>query len=69
MVVNLCEKLINARQCIEETILRFNPDISDEELLKLREEIYYDVWKKTHSPYGYSTYAREYYLYSRKKHM
>lgn len=49
----LNEKMINPRQCIEETILHFNPDISDKDLLVLREQIYYDVWQKTHSPYGF----------------
>lgn len=65
----LNEKTINSRQCIEETILHFNPDISDKELLDLREQIYYDIWLKTHSPYGFSTYSRDYYLYSRKKYV
>lgn len=66
---SLNEKMINPRQCIEETILHFNPDISDKDLLDLREQIYYDVWQKTHSPYGFSTYNRDYYLYSRKKYV
>lgn len=65
----LNEKMINPRQCIEKTILHFNPDISDKDLLDLREQIYYDVWQKTHSPYGFSTYNRDYYLYSRKKYV
>lgn len=59
--------ILNARQCIEETILHFNPGISDKELLDLRERIYYDVWDKTHSKYGFSMYSRDYYLYSRNK--
>lgn len=67
----LNEKTINPRQCIEETILHFNPDISDRELLDLREQIYYDIWLETPSSYGYgcSTYSRNYYLYSRKKYV
>jgi hypothetical protein len=67
MEVELVNKTINPRLCIEETILHFNPDISDKDLLDLREQIYYNVWEKTHSPYGFSTYGRDYYLYSRKK--
>lgn len=65
----LNEKMINPRQCIEETILHFNLDISDKDLLDLREQIYYDVWEKEYSPYGFSTYNRDYYLYSRKKYV
>lgn len=53
MEVELVNKTINPRQCIEETILHFNPDISDKDLLDLRERIYYNVWEKTHSPYGF----------------
>lgn len=69
MQYNLYNKSLNARQCIEETILHFNSDISDEELLNLREQIYYDVWEKTPSLHGYSAYSRDYYLYSRKKYV
>ncbi len=69
MNYNLYDKLVNGRQCIEETILRFNPDISDKDLLNLREQIYYDVWEKTSSLSCYSVYSRDYYLYSRKKYV
>ena len=69
MNFELVNKTINPRLCIEETILHFNPDISDKELLDLREQIYYDVWQKTPSSYGYSAYSRNYYLYSRKKYV
>lgn len=67
MDYSFTDKTINPRLCIEKTILHFNPDISDKDLLDLREQIYYNVWEKTHSPYGFSTYDRDYYLYSRKK--
>lgn len=69
MTYILHNKVVNARQCIEETILHFNPDISDKELLDLREQIYYDVWEKTANINGYSAYGRDYYLYSRKKYV
>lgn len=64
-------KFVNSRLAIEETILYFNPDISDVELLNLRESIYYDVWSKTpaNTYNATSFYARDYYLYSRKKYV
>ena len=68
-------KVVNPRFCIEETILRFNPDISDKDLLDLREEIYLKVWQDPKSsttvissPSGYiDCYVRDYHLYSRRK--
>ena len=62
--VNLYGKIVNPREYIEETILRFDPGISDKDLLDLREEIYLYTWKK-HPGCGY--YLRDYYLYSRGK--
>lgn len=62
--VNLYEKLLNTRECIEETILHFNPDISDKDLLDLREKIYLYVWGKSS---GCGAYIRDYHLYSRRK--
>lgn len=70
-------KFVNPRLCIEEAILRFKPDISDKELLDLREEIYLKVWKETKSndviPLNSVThiecYERDYYLYSRKRYV
>lgn len=64
--VNLYGKTINPREFIEETILHFNPDISDKELLDLREKIYHSTWSK-HS--GCGSYIRDYYLYSRGKNV
>lgn len=68
-------KVVNPRLCIEQTILRFNPDISDKDLLDLREEIYLKVWQDTKSAItvipaigGHiECYTRDYYLYSRGK--
>ena len=60
------EKIVNARECIEETILHFNPDISDKDLLDLREKIFHSTWAKQS---GFGFYARDYYLYSRKKYV
>ena len=63
-------KLVNTRLCIEEAILELKPDISDQELLNLREKIYYKVWKS--SPVydcKPSSYAMDYYLYSRKRYV
>lgn len=63
---NAFTKIIDPREYIEETILRFNPDITDEDLLNLREEIYLSTWNK-HPGAGY--YVRDYYLYSKGKHV
>ena len=62
--------LVNARLCIEEAVLTLKPDISDQELLNLREKIYYKVLES--SPvYDFkpSSYIRDYYLYSRKRYV
>lgn len=59
-------RVIDPRECIEESILHFSQDISDKELLDLREEIYLKVFRKGS---GFGTYGRDYYLRSRKKHV
>lgn len=57
---------VDPRECIEESILHFNPDISDKELLDLREELFLAVF---HRGDGFRTYGRDYYLRIRKRHM
>ena len=59
--------MINARRCIEEAILQFNSDISDKELLDMREEIFLKVWKDAPSYNGYFAYVRDYTLYAPRK--
>ena len=61
------EKTINPRLAIELTILKFDPDISDKDLLDKREEIMLEANKITPSYGCASAYVRDYYLYSRKK--
>lgn len=63
----LSEKLINPRLAIELTILKYEPNISDKDLLDKREKIMLDAYKATPSYGNASVYTRDYYLYSRKK--
>ena len=65
----LYEKRINPRMAIELTILHFQPDISDKDLLDLREQIFLDTYHKTPSTGNATMYERVYYLYSRKKYV
>lgn len=57
---------MDTRECIEEAILYFNPEISDKELLDLREKIFHAVFLRGS---GFGTYVRDYYLRIRKKHV
>ena len=67
MIQYLTEKLINPRLVIELTILKYEPNISDKDLLDKREEIMLKAHKATPSNSSGSMYVRDYYLYSRKK--
>ena len=67
MVPIITEKTLNPRRCIEETILYFNPDISDKDLLDLRESIYLKVYRNTPSYNGATAYFRDYRLYAPRK--
>lgn len=58
--------ILDSRECIEEAIIHFNPDITDQELLDLREKIYLEVQSKTQFS-GVKTYFRDYHLRSRNK--
>ena len=64
---SLTEKSVNPRLAIELAILKFNPDISDEDLLNKREDIFIEAYRLTPSTGSASMYVRDYYLYSRKK--
>lgn len=59
----ITEAIVNPRLAIELTILRFDPDISDIDLLNKREEIFLEAYHLTPS----GAYVRDYYIYSRKK--
>ena len=61
VVVGECYN-INPRYAIELAILKFNPNISDEDLLNLREEIYLDTIRKSNPSVAY---IRDYTLYSK----
>ena len=63
----LTEKVINPRLVIELTILEFDPEISDKDLLDKREKIMLEAHRVTPSNGCASMYVRDYYLYSRKK--
>lgn len=63
----LYEKPINPRMAIELAILHFKPDISDKDLLDLRERIVLEAFNRTPSIGNASMYERDYYLYIRKK--
>lgn len=67
MYTALSEKPINPRLVIELTILEYDPNISDKELLDKREKIMLDAHKTTPSCGTASMYVRDYYLYSRKR--
>lgn len=60
------EKPINPRLGIELAIIHHNPDISDKDLLNLRERIFLDAYNRTSANGSCTGYARDYYLYSRK---
>ena len=63
----LYNKQINSRMAIELAILHFRPDISDKDLLDLREQIFLDAYHQTPSVGNATMYERDYYLYSRNK--
>ena len=68
VVYPMYEKSLNPRECIEETILYFNPTISDKELLDLREHLFLNVFQKTRPITGTAqVYSRDYHLYTRNK--
>lgn len=67
MHTTLTEKPINPRLCIELTILKYDPNISDKDLLDKREDIMFEAYKATHSNGCATMYVRDYYLYTRKK--
>lgn len=62
-------KPVNPRMAIELAILHFQPDIGDKELLDLREQIFLEAYHNTPSNGNATMYERDYYLYTRKKHV
>lgn len=62
------DKIINPRFAIELTILKFNPDISDKDLLDKREEIFFEAYRLTTSNCT-KMYVYDYYLYSRSRYV
>ena len=66
MYYQIYEKIVNPRLAVELTIIHFNPDISNQDLLNLREEIILDACRKIPNNGQMSAYNRDYYLYSRK---
>lgn len=62
----LYERIVNARLAVELAIIHFNPEISNEELLTLREQIILDTFRNDKPNGSSSMYVREYYLYARK---
>lgn len=65
----LTEKIINARLAIELAILESEPNISDEDLLNKREDIFLKAYKISSSNGSATMYVRDYYLYTRKRMM
>lgn len=62
-------KQINSRMAIELAILHFQPDISDKDLLNLREQIFLDAYHQTPSNGNATMYERDYHLYTRKNNI
>lgn len=56
------DKALIPREYVERTIIYLNPNISDEELLDLREKIFLKI-----SIDSKHMYIRDYYLYTRNK--
>ena len=63
---HIYEKSINPRLAVELTILHFNPEISSEDLLNLREQIILEAFHKEGNNGYPGMYNRDYYLYTRK---
>lgn len=66
MYTQIYEKIINSRLAVELSILHFNPDISSEDLLNLRESIILEAFNRERNNGYPGSYIRDSYLYTRK---